>query len=226
MLLFEFTSFLTALSNYYERKPPTPGTAELWFEKVKRVPAESLKWIETSITSSNEIFPKNLPNVVWACFRAWQDAHPEKRETKYEISCADGCDAGVLHVRKDREFGGQTFPSIYAFACARCNRGPVGYPHARLRDLEAAGYEIDAQRPHGAGYFKRLNRSAGIKSLARDLTGQMAMDEKQGQATPPISVENSRHGVAIQFSGVETMMEPSEEEIEACGADFESREAV
>lgn len=237
---FELTQSLTNLANYYERKPPSPATVELWFEKVRTIPAEALQWIENQIESGNESFPRNVPGTIWACYKSWMEANPDKMSRRYEVSCPDGCDDGVVHVRKQKPFGGESLTYTYVFSCSKCNRGPQGYPHARLQDLLADGYEDEGvylKGIHGAAYLKspRYQKSGGVKAMVASIVESMTTEpqksllllpiseatvqkfEKAGLSVPPIGGENSRYEGKVEFSGVETINEPSDEEILQCG---------
>ncbi|MFZ4436791.1 MAG: hypothetical protein ACOYOS_00025 [Syntrophales bacterium] len=138
MELYEYNKLLTELSDYYERKEPKPGTTELWFDKVKKIPDEPLKWIAKKIESENESFPRNLPLVLWGAYREWQQANPQKMAHKRNIECAD-CADGLLPVRATKE----GIPYTYVFRCGRCKQSTTqAYPMATRDELMAEGYYV------------------------------------------------------------------------------------
>ena len=138
MKLFDFTSMLKDLSDYYERKEPKPGTSELWFDRVKSIPEEAIPWIVKKITSESETFPKNLPGTVSALFFSWRETHPQKIAHGYVVDCPD-CEDGTIRAWK---IGLNGRPYSYLFRCRRCQRDTTqGWPMATRTDLLAEGYE-------------------------------------------------------------------------------------
>ena len=134
MELFEFTTILKELSDYYERaKEPKHGTTELWFDKIRKIPSEPIKWIIRKIEDENDSFPRNLPGAVWGAFREWQQANPDRMATKNYSDCPD-CTDGLLWARKEKN--GHRYS--YVFRCARCKQSTVqAYPMASRLELMA-----------------------------------------------------------------------------------------
>ena len=137
MELFEYNKFLKELSDFYERKEPKPGTAELWFEKVAKIPGEPLKWIAKKIENDNDSFPRNLPTAICAAYREWQQANPSKIAHKRHEDCPD-CQDGLIWARQAK----QGIRYTYVFACARCQQCTASqYPQA-LRVELMADYDV------------------------------------------------------------------------------------
>ena len=137
MELFEYNKFLKELSDYYERKEPKPGTTELWFSEVRKIPGEPLKWIAKKIENENDSFPRNLPSAVWGAYREWQQANPHKIAHKWREDCPD-CQGGLIWARQAREGVRYT----YVFACARCQQCTASqYPRALRAEL-MADYDV------------------------------------------------------------------------------------
>jgi hypothetical protein len=220
---FELSQFLTNLANYYERKTPSAGTTELWFSKVQRIPGESLKWIEDQIESSNELFPRNVPGTMWACFKTWQEANPDKVARRQDVFCGDGCDGGILYARKkkdEKDAGDNPVTYTYVFGCDRCKQGPIGYPRTRMFTLIADGYEDNTIRlPHGAAYYKKIRdaKKAGIKAMMDNLTDKMTIPPLETVKTDlPLlanSEDSASYGGKVELLGGETKEEPSDEEL-------------
>lgn len=139
MELFNFTQVIKELCDYYERKEPKPGTLELWFDRVKTIPAEALPWIVKKICQENDAFPKNLPGSLAAMFFAWKQAYPEKILAEQYTSCPD-CHEGTI--RAWGEHDGRAYP--YLFRCGKCRQSNVqGWPMQTLTQLKIAEYEIE-----------------------------------------------------------------------------------
>lgn len=154
MSLFEFSSMLAELCDYYERREPKQGTKELWYERVRSIPAEALSWIVKKITTESESFPKNLPGMVYALHIAWREAHPDKVAHDYHGDCQD-CDDGTIRAWK---ISANNKPSSYLFRCRRCQRDTTqGWPMATLGELLEQGYEPEQkEKPGKPGAIKDL----------------------------------------------------------------------
>lgn len=214
MTKMELSSFLVSLASYFERRVPTAATVEQWFKAIESVPGEALPAIESQLRN-NETFPRNFPGAVWACYRAWQEAHPEKVAHKRKFQCPAGCDYGLLYVRKakaPKANGGRSLEYDYVFACSTCNQGPIGYPHAAMKELLAQGYEPAVQRKHGAAYYKK---QSGVKGIVSELSRKMEMPVAEQRT---ISVENSHNQGQVEKMGGEMINEPSDEELLNVGA--------
>lgn len=137
MELFEFTKILKDLCDYYERKEPKQGTVELWFEKIKRIPSQPIKWILHKIFDDHDAFPKNVPGALWASYREWQQANPDKVAVIDFFECPD-CVDGLIWVKgvhKDHVYG-------YVFRCAKCKQNHCQqYPMAYREELKE-NYEV------------------------------------------------------------------------------------
>lgn len=134
---FEFAKLLKELCDYYERKEPKPGTAELWFDKVKNIPGEPLKWIIRKIEDDHDTFPRNLPGSVWGSYREWQQANPDRMTEKEYFDCPD-CNKGLIYARNIKN--GHSYG--YVFRCARCRQSTVQtYPMVSRLEL-MADYDV------------------------------------------------------------------------------------
>jgi hypothetical protein len=136
MNLIEFQGSVKKICSYYERKIPNDNTLDLWFEKTKNIPLDSVSWIERKIFEENESYPKNLPSIMWALYSAWLAAHPEKRAFKNAVSCPD-CEEGWLVLEKQENY---KQPTSYSAACGRCKQVSAGY-YMTLEKALKAGYK-------------------------------------------------------------------------------------
>lgn len=167
MELFDFTKLLKDLSDYYERKEPKQGTAELWFEKVKRIPNEPIPWITNKIYQECESFPKNLPSILWGFFSVWRDAYPEKIATRTLRDCPD-CSDGTIRVWISREDGTRT---SHLFRCGRCRQDTTrGWPMMSRDEMLSEGWEPEPKNPLPGPYKKRQPVKAIIKEAAESMT--------------------------------------------------------
>lgn len=134
MELFEFTSMLKELSDYYERaKEPKHGTTELWFDKIRKIPSEPIKWITRKIEDENDSFPRNLPGAVYGAYREWLQANPDRISTRNYFDCPD-CTDGLIWARLEKN--GQRY--TYVFRCVRCKQSTVhAYPMVSRLELMA-----------------------------------------------------------------------------------------
>ena len=142
MVKADFAMMVKRLSQYYERKDPQPMALDLWYDRVKWIPAESLDWIAGKITDHAESFPKNLPNMVVALYQQWLDAHPNKKAADREYKSCPDCIDGLLYVSKD--YHGHV--NGFAFRCKRCDQKASEYPTmspAYLSELIEIGYVDD-----------------------------------------------------------------------------------
>lgn len=161
MELFEFTRVLKELTDYYERaKEPRHGTIELWFAKVKKIPGEPLPWIVSRIESENETFPKNLPGALWAFYREWLSANPDRVAHIQPRDCPD-CTDGLLWatIRKNG------IQYSYVFRCCLCRQSMVqAYPLAGRRELGEDGYQVMPKEgwPYGGSKPKNLAEAVGM----------------------------------------------------------------
>lgn len=138
MELFEFTKAIKELCDFYERaKEPRQGTIELWFDRVRQIPSEPVPWIIGKIEENSDTFPRNLPGALWAGFREWSQAYPEKMAPRVMCDCPD-CTDGILWARAEKN--GQRYS--YIFRCARCKQSNTeAYPMASRTEL-MADYEV------------------------------------------------------------------------------------
>ena len=134
MELYEFTSMLKELSDYYERaKEPKNSTTELWFDNIRKIPSEPIKWIVRKIEEENDSFPRNFPSAVWGAYREWMQANPNRVASKTYFDCPD-CTEGLIWARQDKYGCRYT----YVFRCARCKQSTLqAYPIAVRMELKA-----------------------------------------------------------------------------------------
>ena len=137
MELYEFTKALSTLCDYSERKEPKQSTIEPWFENVKRIPSEPIKWIVKKIQETHDSFPKNMPSAFWGSFGEWQQANPDKRAHESFFNCTD-CLEGLIFAKKFIE--GKKYS--YVFRCTKCRQNHnQNYPAmSRLELME--NYEV------------------------------------------------------------------------------------
>lgn len=139
MVRSEFEDFLIEIGHFFERsKSPSVRTIDIWFEKIKAIPFESLKWITRRIQDEYEYWPKNITATLWSFYHQWLDAHPDKRVIENYFDCPD-CDEGLITACKEKN----STKYRYVFRCTKCkqNRTPA-YPKASRVDLLSEGYEV------------------------------------------------------------------------------------
>lgn len=158
MTWIEFTETIRTVCTYYERKIPSDNALELWHERVKNVPKESMEWIERKIFEENDTFPKNLPSVIWALYNAWLNAHPDKRAYQEEKQCPD-CEGGWIVLT--RIVTGYKQLISFSVPCGRCKQVGSAY-YRTLEECIRAGYERNMLKDHNAP--KRT-----VKEMIRDI---------------------------------------------------------
>ena len=110
----EFNFFLAKLTTYYERtKPPTPVTVAIWYDRVKLIKCESLDDIRYEIFQQMESFPKNLPNVMWDCYREWQKGNKEPAATTQK-QCDFCVSEGYIFTQRGK--------CRYVYRCGQCRQ--------------------------------------------------------------------------------------------------------
>ena len=149
---FQFSSAIKELCDYYERKEPKAGTQELWFDRVKSIPHEAMKWIITKITQENDTFPHNLPGVLAALFFQWRESNPRKLYHEH-IDCPD-CDDGIITAWK---ISNNNRPYSYLFRCGRCKQVAVtSWPVSTRWQLIDDGYDPEPKgtpgKPKGSAH--------------------------------------------------------------------------
>lgn len=154
MVQHRFEKIVNRACSYYEHRQPKDGTMDIWAEKTAGIPDAAADYIEAHITD-NEQFPKNLPNLMWALFRAWQAANPDKvRREKEYFECPE-CHEGIIYARKKGY--------RYIFRCVTCKQNRVqSYPKAYKSELEAQGYTIE--NPDG-GYLNQEEKVECVKKM-------------------------------------------------------------
>lgn len=163
MELFEFTQLLKELVDFYERKDPKPGTTELWFDKVRKIPSEPVKWIMKRIEDENESFPRNLPGALWVSYREWMQAYPDRVAHRQSQNCPD-CTDGLIWARLIKN--GRRY--TYVFRCSRCRQDTTeAYPVAGRAEL-MADYDVI---PKGGDPTDR--RTVRVVNAPQDRTNQM-----------------------------------------------------
>lgn len=140
MIQHKFEKIISRACAYYEHRHPKDETMDVWAERVRKIPDEAADYIEQHITD-NEQFPKNMPNLMWALYHAWQAANPDKVARKEYFFCPD-CIEGLIWAKKPAESGRKY---QYVFRCCQCKQNRVQqYPKAYRQDLISQGYEITA----------------------------------------------------------------------------------
>jgi len=159
MTEIEFTAYIDAVCNYYERRRPKDATCDLWYTRVKGIPAEPLEWIFAKLTQSDEV-PKNLPGRTWQLYKEWLISHSEKALFPTTFDCPECKDVpGLLYVTAASPKTG--LKMFYVFNCARCRQSPYkGWPYSLKKDLLEAGYTM-VDLHEGTRHFPR-----DIKKLA------------------------------------------------------------
>jgi hypothetical protein len=162
MTWIEFTETIRTVCTYYERKIPNDNAIELWHERVKTIPRESLDWIKRKIFEENDTFPKNLPTVMWSLYNAWLTAHPEKRAFKESVFCPD-CEGGWLALQK--QVDGYRQPISFSAPCGKCRQIPSAHYMTLFQAIEQGYERIELKKYPEAGPrdIKKLAESVGMK---------------------------------------------------------------
>ena len=138
MHLIEFGSAIKKLCQYYERKEPTQGAIELWFDSIKKIPSEPIEFIIKKINETHDSFPKNIPQAFWNSYYEWKTANPEKLEQDRLFDCPD-CNHGLIFVKKMNESG---VVYRYVFNCSLCRQSKRDYPFISKKELISDGYNV------------------------------------------------------------------------------------
>lgn len=168
MVRAELIAFVANLGAYYEKfKEPSTVTVDLWLKKVESIPYECLSWVHDKITSESEMFPKNLPMVMWALYHAWLDAHPDKRAHREHVDCPD-CEAGWLTLQKvvTNKFGLPMYRDAiptFAWPCGKCRQIPSKQYRTLFQAMEE-GFERVNLKSHTAA---RRNLKEMVDSIGR-----------------------------------------------------------
>ena len=121
---------------YFERKEPSDATVNLWYEEVKKIPAEVLPRIYGEIIGL-ETFPRNLPGFMQAKAKEWRAANPQ-RQSRGNCECHQGV-WEVAFWRPELEEW-----AIFTIPCGPCN-GREG-PGQRFDLANAKFYEREPDR--------------------------------------------------------------------------------
>lgn len=144
MELFEFTKILKELNDYYEHREVKQGSAEIWFQRVRNIPSEPIRWMLQKIEGEGDAYPRNIPGALWGAFREWQQAHPERIAQQTFKDCPD-CEEGLIYARNKTH--GNNYQ--YVFRCGRCKQSTLqGYPMATRLEL-SGDYEVNPKYSHG-----------------------------------------------------------------------------
>ncbi len=139
MVREDFDTFLMEMAAFYERKQqPAQKTFDIWFNKVQKIPAESLMWITKKIQDEFEIWPRNITATLWAMYHQWLDAYPEKRAIENYFYCPD-CNDGLITARKAKN--GVNYR--YIFRCTKCKQNHNrSFPLVSRAELMNDGYDL------------------------------------------------------------------------------------
>lgn len=139
MVREDFDTFLMEMAAFYERKQqPAQKTFDLWFAKVQKIPAESLKWITKKIQDEFEVWPRNITATLWAMYHQWQDAYPEKRAIENYFYCPD-CNDGLITAYKEKN----NVKYRYIFRCPKCKQANNrSFPMMSRAELMNDGYDL------------------------------------------------------------------------------------
>ena len=114
-------AIVRSLCTYFERKViPTPDAITMWFTRVEKIPDEPVNWMVQKIKEQQEMFPRNLPNLLWEYYREWQQMNPDKMVSRGHICTADHCNGeGYVFATHSRD-DGQRYE--YVYRCPVCNQ--------------------------------------------------------------------------------------------------------
>jgi hypothetical protein len=138
-----FSRLVMDLCAYYEHKEPKDPTMELWIPKVRPVPDEAAEWIKDRICATQDMFPRNLPNMIYALFFEWREAFPEKAKSKSYFACPDCVEGIITATKRKMVVHGQEIDYRYVFSCGKCRQSDYpGYPVDTAINLQAHGYKV------------------------------------------------------------------------------------
>jgi hypothetical protein len=162
MTLFEFNATIQNICAYYQHSEPKGPTLNLWYDKVKNIPAEPIRWIEKKMFDEQESYPKNIPSMMWALYNTWLAANPHKRAMTEDKNCPD-CEGGWLAIEK--QVDGYRQKISHSAACGKCKQ----LPSARYMTLQQAieqGYnriDLKTYPVNGPKDIKKLADMVGKK---------------------------------------------------------------
>lgn len=159
---FVFDDMIKDLGSFYEKiKAPGKNTMDLWYQKTKSIPTESLEWIKNKIFDEHESFPKNISSALWTMYQEWLKAHPDKIAIKTFFNCPD-CFEGLIFCHK---LVGEQRYYRYVFRCAKCRQDHTrAYPEVFKAQLMQNGFVFD-YKPVPPRLRKRGNLGEAIKSV-------------------------------------------------------------
>jgi hypothetical protein len=168
----EFDRLMADLGAFYEKKvQPTGRTFDLWFDKIKTVPSESLRWIEKKIQDECEFWPRNITSTIWAFYHAWLSTYPEKREAEKDVECPE-CNHGLIHVQKQND---RKQWVDYTFRCGKCQQSNLnGIPMMPKRALLNQGY---SEIPVNAEDVQKRNIAAITKTVGKSIPALMTWEK-------------------------------------------------
>lgn len=156
MEIKDFAAHLNQLCTYYEKQRPSDGTVRAWHHKLRNLPAEYLPWAYDAITDRNERFPANIPNVMWALYHEWRNAHPEKcaPQSMMGPKCSNPwCDEGLMHVVKRDDDGRH---NVWVYRCDVCRSAEQAFPYATPGQLQAEGFDPDTMESTMDRFRKKM----------------------------------------------------------------------
>lgn len=166
MTLFEFNVTIKNICAYYQHSEPKEPTLNLWFDKVKNIPAEPIRWIEKKMFDEQDAYPKNIPSMMWVLYNTWLASNPDKRASREAVNCPD-CEGGLLALQKNVDGYRQNIS--HSAACGRCKQIPSAH-YMTLFQAKEQGYE----RVDLLTYPVHANRNlkAMIESVAKQMPEQ------------------------------------------------------
>lgn len=92
----EYSELINDIHLYFSRKRPESRQLVLWYEKVKHIPAEAVKYIYEAITDEEERLPMNLPKKIKAGWSAYLRDNPSKLVRHKRTACPDCYGHGLI----------------------------------------------------------------------------------------------------------------------------------
>ena len=138
MVKADFARWLKQALAYFERKEPSDATVDLWYERVRDIPAQALPRIYQDLTEQ-EAFPRNLPAFMWARSQEWLSANPRFRRLP-DGNCE--CHRGFFDVAFWRPELAEW--AVFTFPCGLCNHSDG--PRSRFDLLNPNLYDREPNR--------------------------------------------------------------------------------
>lgn len=114
------------------------------FDKVKHVPAEALKFIQSRIEDLDSL-PRNISKAVLDGWYDWKSRNPDRLTSEQDKTAKGGCINcldGYIYAEIIPPGTMLKTPYSYVFRCGHCGGGEGNIPKATRESLVSTGYTI------------------------------------------------------------------------------------